>query len=117
VRLFSPNDFPTSILHFTMLLNGLFFVQIVYQRITNGMVLEQTRMRKILASTICAGKMTQKLICQRGIIFLICGSDPLYFNTVIKYMSSYINYINKMFVISAVYTVYIKIYEEAGSDY
>ncbi|XP_008186492.2 lipase 3-like [Acyrthosiphon pisum] len=56
-------------------------MNIAYQRLTNGMVLPQTRMKKIFASTVCAGKMMQKLICQRGFIFFICGSDPKYFNT------------------------------------
>ncbi|XP_022178043.1 gastric triacylglycerol lipase-like [Myzus persicae] len=56
-------------------------INIAYQRMTNGMVMPQTMTKKIFASTVCAGKMTQKLICQRGIMFFICGSDPQYFNT------------------------------------
>ncbi|CAH1737543.1 unnamed protein product [Aphis gossypii] len=56
-------------------------MNIAYQRISNGMVMPQTTMKMIFASTVCGGKMTQKLICQRGIIFFISGSDPQYFNT------------------------------------
>uniref|UniRef100_A0A2S2P304 Lipase 3 n=1 Tax=Schizaphis graminum TaxID=13262 RepID=A0A2S2P304_SCHGA len=56
-------------------------MNIAYQRISNGMVMPQTTMKMIFASTICGGKMTQKLICERGIIFFICGSDPQHFNT------------------------------------
>ncbi|XP_025198658.1 lipase 3-like [Melanaphis sacchari] len=56
-------------------------MNIAYQRISNGMVMPQTTMNMLFASTVCGGKMMQRLICQRGIIFFVSGSDPQHFNT------------------------------------
>lgn len=46
------------------------------------MAFPKTSMTKFFAKTVCGVKITQKLICQKGIIFLVSGSDPLLFNTV-----------------------------------
>lgn len=56
-------------------------LNIVYQRMWKGMFMPQSSMQKFLASTICREKITQKMICEKCIIFSVCGSDPYHFDT------------------------------------
>lgn len=49
------------------------------------MILSQSKYRTWFASTVCGRPTTsklQKFICQKAIIFSICGSNPYDFNTV-----------------------------------
>jgi hypothetical protein len=54
----------------------------MYQKMAGGMIMPQSRLQTFLASTICREKMTQKLICEKCIIFSVCGSDPYDFDSV-----------------------------------
>ncbi|XP_015376411.1 PREDICTED: lipase 3-like isoform X1 [Diuraphis noxia] len=56
-------------------------MNIVFQRIWKGMLMPQSGMQRFLASTICREKITQKMICEKCIIFSVCGSDPYQFDT------------------------------------
>lgn len=48
------------------------------------MLLPHTKLKALFASKVCGMKIAQKLICQRGMIFFVCGSDPQHFNTVMS---------------------------------
>ncbi|XP_060863539.1 lipase 3-like isoform X1 [Metopolophium dirhodum] len=56
-------------------------LNIVYQRMWKGMFMPQSNMQKFLASTICRERITQRMICEKCIIFSVCGSDPYHFDT------------------------------------
>lgn len=49
----------------------------------NGLVFSQTTMSKLLASIVCGQGLTQKYICEKMLLFLVTGSDPYLFDTVI----------------------------------
>lgn len=55
----------------------------MYQKMMKGMLLPQSKLQQFLASTVCKEKITQKLICEKYMIFSVCGSDPHYFDSVI----------------------------------
>jgi len=66
------------------------------------MFMPQSNMQKFLASTICRERFTQRMICEKCIIFSVCGSDPYHFDTVImiflwfhQYIVYYIPYIDE----------------------
>ncbi|XP_060849224.1 lipase 3-like isoform X1 [Rhopalosiphum padi] len=56
-------------------------MNIVFQRMWKGMLMPQSGMQRFLASTICRERITQKMICEKCIIFSVCGSDPYHFDT------------------------------------
>ncbi|XP_025198770.1 lipase 3-like isoform X2 [Melanaphis sacchari] len=56
-------------------------MNIMFQRMWKGMLMPQSGMQRFLASTICREKITQKMICEKCIIFSVCGSDPYHFDT------------------------------------
>ncbi|CAI6367428.1 unnamed protein product [Macrosiphum euphorbiae] len=56
-------------------------LNVVYQRMWKGMFMPQSNMQKFLASTICRERITQRMICEKCIIFSVCGSDPYHFDT------------------------------------
>ncbi|VVC24412.1 Partial AB-hydrolase lipase domain,Alpha/Beta hydrolase fold [Cinara cedri] len=53
----------------------------MFQRMSKGMLMPQSRMQTFLASTLCRERYTQKLICEKCIIFSVCGSDPYEFDS------------------------------------
>jgi len=87
-RLFTEN---TSLLILFVYSNGTalilhkltLFVQIFFQRTSKGMLMPQSRMQTFLANTVCRDRITQELICEKCIIFSVCGSDPHFFDNVI----------------------------------
>lgn len=56
-------------------------LNVVFQRMWKGMLMPQSGMQRFLASTICRERITQKMICEKCIIFSVCGSDPYHFDT------------------------------------
>lgn len=51
--------------------------------LSSGLVFSQTKMTKLLTSVVCGQGLTQKYICEKGLLFLVAGSDPYLFDTVI----------------------------------
>lgn len=62
--------------------------KIVFQRMSKGMLLPQSKFQSLIANTLCRERLTQKLICEKCIIFSVCGSDPN-FNSVIIVLFKY----------------------------
>lgn len=44
----------------------------------------QSKMQSFFAKTFCTQELTQKLICEKRILFSVCGTDPHHFDSVIK---------------------------------
>ncbi|XP_050061069.1 lipase 3-like isoform X2 [Aphis gossypii] len=56
-------------------------LNVVFHRMWKGMFMPQSGMQRFMASTICRERITQKMICEKCIIFSVCGSDPYHFDT------------------------------------
>lgn len=55
----------------------------MFQKFSKGMFLPHSKLQWLLANTICKERTTQKIVCEKCIIFSVCGSDPNNFNSVI----------------------------------
>ncbi|KAL4143880.1 hypothetical protein QTP88_006135 [Uroleucon formosanum] len=56
-------------------------LNVMYQRMWKGMLMPQSGIQKFFASTLCREKIMQKMICEKCILFSVCGSDPYHFDT------------------------------------